>query len=263
MSIKPVHSQILSSLVQATVSQTYTRRNPLKDSLVQNPTLKNPDCLSSFFSAIFRFFAQVWSCLTYSKKPDTSHTRKPIQTVHPLPKAEPNCEKLKEIAKSGKEITFYDEKTNALTSFMGNFHPCQITVRDRSRPNTTWVFGCAEAYFQACKHWDNIDIVEQFTKCNGDQAVKLGKRVRLTPAQIVAWDKRKDNAMREVVFQKFNQNKPLLELLLSTSGAKLKEHNPVKGRDTYWSDNNDGSGKNMLGIILEETRAKFKTNYKG
>ena len=72
------------------------------------------------------------------------------------------------------------------------------------------------------------------------------------------WDEIKDNVMRRAVFKKFYGNKKLEEVLLSTGNKKIFEH--AHG-DPYWSDNhpmNDatihGDGKNMMGVILEETR---------
>lgn len=65
------------------------------------------------------------------------------------------------------------------------------------------------------------------------------------------WDRRKDNVMRKVVFQKFFQNSSLKELLLSTYPFKLVEASPY---DSYWGEGKDKRGLNMLGKILEETR---------
>ena len=38
--------------------------------------------------------------------------------------------------------------------------------------------------------------------------------------------------------------------LLASGSAVLLEHNEVVGRDTFWSDNYDGSGQNRLGRLL-------------
>ena len=39
-------------------------------------------------------------------------------------------------------------------------------------------------------------------------------------------------------------------MLLGTGEAFLLEHNPKTGRDSSWSDNHDGTGKNWLGMQL-------------
>lgn len=50
---------------------------------------------------------------------------------------------------------------------------------------------------------------------------------------------------------KFTQNKKLKSLLLATGDVKIIEHT---SNDRYWGDGGDGSGNNMLGIILMEVR---------
>lgn len=68
------------------------------------------------------------------------------------------------------------------------------------------------------------------------------------------WESVKDNIMREVVEAKFRQNPDILQHLLDTEDATLVEHTI---NDSYWADGGDGSGKNMLGIILMEVRSKL------
>jgi predicted NAD-dependent protein-ADP-ribosyltransferase YbiA (DUF1768 family) len=46
-------------------------------------------------------------------------------------------------------------------------------------------------------------------------------------------------------------------LLLATGTAYLVEHNEVVGRDTFWSDNHDGTGQNRLGVVLMALRKKL------
>jgi len=61
--------------------------------------------------------------------------------------------------------------------------------------------------------------------------------------------------MRDAVFAKFSQHKALMQLLLSTGSSKIVEHTD---NDSYWGDGGDGKGRNMLGIILMETRKKMQ-----
>lgn len=76
------------------------------------------------------------------------------------------------------------------------------------------------------------------------------------------WDDVKDDVMRLIVFEKFSQNDNLRKILLETGNKRLFEHTH---RDAYWGDGHPikdpsvhGNGKNMLGIILEETREKLR-----
>jgi predicted NAD-dependent protein-ADP-ribosyltransferase YbiA (DUF1768 family) len=45
--------------------------------------------------------------------------------------------------------------------------------------------------------------------------------------------------------------------LLATGDADLIEHTAT---DAYWGDGGDGSGRNMLGKILMEVRARLRAN---
>jgi len=107
------------------------------------------------------------------------------------------------------------------------------------------------------------------------------------------WDEVCDSVMEKAVYAKFSQNAFLKELLLSTAGtaATPQEHEKEKkqeketeeenekgkekekddgekgsraiklmehtSRDTYWADGGDGSGENMLGIILMRVRTRL------
>jgi predicted NAD-dependent protein-ADP-ribosyltransferase YbiA (DUF1768 family) len=44
----------------------------------------------------------------------------------------------------------------------------------------------------------------------------------------------------------------------ATGDSFLVEHNLVKGRDTFWSDDFDGTGKNMLGTLWMELRSEMR-----
>lgn len=69
------------------------------------------------------------------------------------------------------------------------------------------------------------------------------------------WESVKDSVMREAVLAKFTQHEELRELLLGTGDSKLVEHTV---NDSYWGDGGDGTGKNMLGIILMEIRKSLQ-----
>ena len=61
----------------------------------------------------------------------------------------------------------------------------------------------------------------------------------------------KDRVMFDVVLNKVIQNDDILQTLLHTGTSKLAESSP---KDYYWGVGADGTGKNMLGIILMEVR---------
>jgi ribA/ribD-fused uncharacterized protein len=65
------------------------------------------------------------------------------------------------------------------------------------------------------------------------------------------WDADKDSVMESVLRCKFTQNIHCKKVLLNTGSRRLVEHT---SRDHYWADGGDGSGKNMLGILLMKIR---------
>lgn len=65
------------------------------------------------------------------------------------------------------------------------------------------------------------------------------------------WEQVKDDIMRKAVLAKFTQNKEIKNVLLSTGKETIVENT---SNDYYWGCGKDGSGKNMLGIILMEVR---------
>ena len=69
------------------------------------------------------------------------------------------------------------------------------------------------------------------------------------------WELVRDDVMRKAVWEKFGQNPALADQLLATDDAKLVEHTAT---DAYWGDGGDGSGRNMLGKILMEVRARLQ-----
>jgi hypothetical protein len=66
------------------------------------------------------------------------------------------------------------------------------------------------------------------------------------------WEEVKDDIMRAAVLRKFETHADIRAVLLATGDEEIVENAP---RDRYWGIGSDGTGKNMLGKILMETRA--------
>lgn len=111
----------------------------------------------------------------------------------------------------------------------------------------------AEHYFQAQK----FDIHEYQEKIRYAKSPSLAANLGRSRKQKLRrnWGAVKVDVMREVIRAKFTQHDDLKELLLSTGDAKLVEHT---ANDAYWGDGGDGSGKNMLGIVLMEIRGELQ-----
>jgi len=71
------------------------------------------------------------------------------------------------------------------------------------------------------------------------------------------WEEVKDKVMREALYAKFTQHPNLHEKMLATGNADIIEHTK---NDSYWGDGGDGTGKNMLGVLLMELREELQNN---
>lgn len=143
----------------------------------------------------------------------------------------------------------------------GNFYVCPqdlaVTIK-----GVTAKFHTAEAAFQATKWWDYADIRERFEDAkDGDAAFQEKKRAEK--------EHRADSdpvhgyaglgqigAMKAALEVKYSIA-ALRDILLESGDAYLLEHNAVAGRDSTWSDNYDGTGRNLLGKTLMDLRASI------
>jgi ribA/ribD-fused uncharacterized protein len=141
-------------------------------------------------------------------------------------------------------IMFYS--TSDEFGFFSNFAPYPIKLKGKIWPTS-------EHYFQA----------QKFAGTEHEEAVRREKspmiaarmgRDRKRPLRR-DWESVKDSLMREAVRAKFEQHQELRDRLLATGEAKIVEHTD---RDSYWGDGGDGSGRNMLGIILVEVREAIR-----
>eukprot|EP01137_Pigoraptor_chileana_P019409 Opistho-2@80415 len=141
---------------------------------------------------------------------------------------------------SAKVINFYSER--AAYGCFSNFSRHPLRIEGKEWPTS-------EHFFQAMKFAGTVHEEEVRACPSPGEAAKLG-RCRSLPLR-KDWDSVKDDIMRAAVLAKFTQNEDIRSTLIETDGSKLVEHTR---NDSYWGDGGDGSGRNMLGIILMETR---------
>lgn len=141
-------------------------------------------------------------------------------------------------------IKFY--KVNDPFGCFSNFSKHSFNLDDE-----TWL--TAEHYFQSRKFLDE-NVKEKIRAVESPMDAALIGRNR-NYSLVKNWESIKDEVMRVAVFAKFSQNDDIKEILLSTGDAKIVEHTK---NDSYWGDGGDGNGKNMLGLILMETRIKLR-----
>lgn len=148
----------------------------------------------------------------------------------------------------------------------------QDYIRDWGK--TAQSFRNAEAAFQALKFWSKAS---DFTKLGGQEAIeyaqKLGEsfgltyfgrapRIPVAPDKTYAGKGSEWNAMLEVLKQKFG-TEVFEKKLKETDNAFLLNHKSTGG-DVIWSDGNDGTGKNWLGMqlmLLRDTQSNHKGTY--
>lgn len=142
-----------------------------------------------------------------------------------------------------KTINFY--RTSGPYGCFSNFskHPVEVAGK---------VWPTSEHYFQAMK-FPGTEIEELIRHAPSAMIAANMGRSRSYPLRL-DWEEVKDDIMYEVVLAKFTQHKALREVLLGTGDATLVEHT---ANDSYWGDNGDGTGKNMLGQILMKVRAEL------
>lgn len=128
-----------------------------------------------------------------------------------------------------------------------NFSPYPIRV-----DGETW--NTVEHYFQSAK-FNDPEIKERIRLLTSPMEAALEGRKRSNPLR-EDWEEVKDEMMYRALWAKYTQHPALRELLLSTGEAHLIEHTK---NDKYWADGGDGSGKNMLGILLMQVRKELCT----
>lgn len=145
-------------------------------------------------------------------------------------------------------MTIYFYSTREEYGCFSNFSPHGFTL-----DNLYWT--TSEHYFQAQKfigthHSEQIRLVK-----TPKDAARMGRQ-RNRPLRS-DWEQVKDDIMRKALLCKFSSHSDIREILLSTGNQKLVENSPI---DYYWGCGSDGSGKNMLGIILMEIRELLRNS---
>ncbi|AUS99373.1 Swarming motility protein ybiA [Nostoc sp. CENA543] len=112
----------------------------------------------------------------------------------------------------------------------------------------------SEHYFQAQKFLETFHIEQIRQAPTAKAAAEMG-RDRKRPLRS-DWERIKDDVMHKAVLQKFTTHADIREILLSTGDEEIVENSPI---DYYWGCGVDGSGRNMLGVILMEVRKQLRS----
>lgn len=142
-------------------------------------------------------------------------------------------------------IRFYGTDDPLYGGF-SNFAPYPFTLDGAEWPTV-------EHYFQAQK-FPGTPHVEAIRRAATPKAAKSMGRSRSRPLR-PDWEAAKDDVMRAAVRAKFAQHADIRATMLGTGNEEIVENAP---RDYYWGCGASGTGRNMLGIILMETRAALR-----
>jgi ribA/ribD-fused uncharacterized protein len=148
------------------------------------------------------------------------------------------------MSKPANIIRFYS--TREEYGYFSNFAAFPIRLKGLTWPTS-------EHYFQAQK-FAGTDHEHAIRQARSPMIAARMGRSRKVPLRR-DWESVKDVVMREAVLAKFTQHSDLRILLLETGEAELVEHTD---NDNYWADGGDGSGQNMLGIILMSVRDELR-----
>ena len=148
-------------------------------------------------------------------------------------------------------MTIYFYSTKDQYGEFSNFKAYPMELKGKTWPTV-------EHYFQAQK-FPGTEQEEELRQTPSPMVVARKGRSHKRPLR-PDWEDVKDNIMREAVLAKFEQYAELRDLLLATGDQDIVEKTT---RDYYWGCGTDGTGKNMLGKILMEVRAKLRDSNVG
>lgn len=123
-------------------------------------------------------------------------------------------------------------------------------------------FELNEKYWETSEHFFQA---QKFVGSEHEEEIRLAKtpmvaakmgRDRTRPLR-ENWEEVKDEIMRIAVLQKFKSIEDIRDILLSTGEEEIVENT---SNDYYWGCGKDGTGRNMLGKILMETREILRKN---
>lgn len=160
------------------------------------------------------------------------------------------CSQKKFIYKFFFPLNFYKSYKNASTYGFSTFSQHSVQIEN------VGVFPTAEAAFQSFKNPSDPGYVTALRDSrNGHVARTIGNRMRPSDG----WDESKLGIMEYVLRLKYEQHPEIKHNLISSGLRPLIEHTQS---DSYWGDNGDGTGKNMLGILLMKLRKEYYIEYR-
>jgi ribA/ribD-fused uncharacterized protein len=180
---------------------------------------------------------------------------------------------------SSREAILFNSKI-ASYSYLSNFYPTLLLCSDPLDRSTIRLYPSSENAYQAskiCMLASEIDrdevsaAVERISVVSEHEAKRLGAEFYIPPSNEVC--QKKSSIMKDLNRLKFEQNLPLLELLIQTNPKHLIEESgdrfwgassPVdyKSLEKSYSEPISLSSQNCLGRVLMEVRTELVEKYR-
>jgi ribA/ribD-fused uncharacterized protein len=149
---------------------------------------------------------------------------------------------------SSEEIRFYRANEKPYGAFSNLFRRA-IVFEDTVYPTAEHAYQAGKARKKAVRDW--------ILSAPSPALVAMAAHGLYTWDIVPKWSTKKLARMRAVLRAKFSQHEDLRKLLLKTGNARLVEAAKTKNTvNLFWGEVN-GSGKNMLGVLLMEVRTEL------
>lgn len=188
----------------------------------------------------------------------SANIRVEMVSTHPISRAENREYLLTKNAKLGHHLPLGNDGGQTSESirfyhsdqpwgWLSNFSHHAVCIHNRVWPSV-------EHYYQSQKfigtpNEEAIRLAETPTQAK-IRAEELGKTYRREN-----WECVKEQIMLDGLRAKFRQHPNLGMMLLETADRTLVEHTAL---DSYWGDGGNGTGKNLLGVLLMQVRSGLR-----
>lgn len=151
-------------------------------------------------------------------------------------------------ASGGGNLVKFHEVHDPNYGILSPLSPHPVVVRHRQYPSLHHYF--------LCERFKDTPVEPQLQ--SAASVWELERIVREAEAksyQREDWNQVKIDVMLLGNYLKFKQNESPRKVLLETETKLLVNHTPT---DDFWGDSGDGSGKNLLGVVLMSVRERLR-----
>ena len=153
--------------------------------------------------------------------------------------------KERNMSKSG--VTKFHDVNEVPYGCFSVLSPHPVTVRHVSYPSLHHFFLCER--FKGTPAEEEIRVATSLWEVD-----RLVKRAESQGWQREDWDRQKTDVMLLGCYYKFRQNTDAQVILLQTGSKTIVDHTST---DSFWGDGGDGTGKNLLGVVLMAVRKRL------